>query len=93
MNGKYVPVYLLSIGTIDQIYFALRLSTLKQLTTEKMPIILDETFAYYDNERLKNILKYLHEQYQNNQIIILTCSNREKEVLEELKIEYNKVEL
>lgn len=58
-----------------------------------MPIILDEAFAYYDNERLKNILQYLHEQYANNQIIILTCSNREKEILEDLKIPYCSVNL
>lgn len=69
------------------------MSTLKQLTIEKIPIILDETFAYYDSERLKNTLKYLHEQYQDNQIIILTCSSREKEILEELGIDYAQIEL
>lgn len=92
-NGQYIPVYLLSIGTIDQIYFSLRLATLKQLTTEKIPIILDEVFAYYDNERLKNILIYLKEEYKDNQIIIFTCSNREKELLKELNIKYNYIEL
>ena len=29
------------------------------LSEEKMPIILDEAFAYYDDNRLENILKYL----------------------------------
>ncbi len=92
-NGQYIPIYMLSIGTIDQIYFALRLSVLQQLTTEKIPIILDEIFAYYDNGRLKNILQYLYEEYNDYQIILLTCSNREKEVLDNLKIPYSLTEL
>ena len=92
-DGRYIGANLLSYGTIDQMYLALRLSGLKQLSNETIPIILDETFAYYDNERLKNILEYLAKQFKNYQIIILTCSNREKDALEELKFEYNYVEL
>ena len=49
-----------------------------------MPIILDEAFAYYDEARLTNILKYISEEFKNNQIIILTCTNREREILEKL---------
>jgi len=58
-----------------------------------MPIILDEAFAYYDEERLCNILKYISEEFKNNQIIILTCTNREKEILESLKLQYRNIEL
>ncbi len=92
-DGRYIGANLLSYGTIDQMYLALRFSGLKQLSNETIPIILDETFAYYDNERLKNILEYLAKQYENYQIIILTCSNREKEILDELKYEYNYIEM
>ena len=58
-----------------------------------MPIILDEVFAYYDEERLKNILKYINDNYSDKQIIILTCTNREKNILDNLKIEYNMVNI
>ena len=58
-----------------------------------MPIILDETFAYFDTERLENVLKFLNNKYSNKQIIILTCTNREIEILENLKIRFNKIEL
>jgi len=92
-NGEYVNANKLSIGTIDQLYLSLRLSAMHEITEEKMPIILDETFAYYDNERLENILKYLNEEYKENQIIIFTCSNREKEIFEKNNIEYNYVEI
>lgn len=53
-----------------------------------MPIILDEAFAYYDEERLTNILKYLNEEFKENQIIIFTCTDREKEILEKENIPY-----
>lgn len=92
-NGNYVPATRLSVGTIDQMYISLRLSALEEISEEKMPIILDEAFAYFDNERLKNILKYLNSNFKENQIIIFTCSNREEKVLNELKVEYNICEL
>lgn len=91
-NGNYVPVDRLSIGTIDQMYLSLRLSSLKEIAIENMPIILDEAFAYFDNERLKNILEYLVKEYSNHQILIFTCSNREEEILKHLNLDYNFLE-
>jgi len=66
---------------------------LKELTTETMPIILDESFAYYDEERLENILKYLDTEFTDSQIIIFTCTNREKEILKRLEINYQNIEI
>lgn len=92
-NGEYVNAENLSIGTIDQLYLSLRIATIKEITQENMPIILDEAFAYYDNERLENILKYLSQEYNNKQVIVFTCTNREIECLEKLNMHYNKIEL
>ena len=92
-NGNFVNANLLSIGTIDQMYLALRLAILQEISKEPLPIVLDETFAYYDDDRLKNILNYLNDNFEKNQIIIFTCSKREKEILDNLKIDYNYVEL
>lgn len=88
-NGEYVNANKLSIGTIDQLYLSLRLSAMQEITKEKMPIILDETFAYYDNSRLENILKYIDSDLKENQVIIFTCSNREKDILDKNNIKYN----
>lgn len=90
-NGSYVPVSRLSVGTIDQMYLSLRLSAISEITKETMPIILDEAFAYFDDERLRNIFKYLNQNYSKYQIIILTCSKREMNILDGLKIKYNVV--
>ena len=92
-NGEYIDCNRLSIGTIDQLYLSLRLSSMNEISKEKMPIILDETFAYFDNERLENILKFINENYKENQVLIFTCSNREKDIMDKLDIEYNFVEL
>ena len=92
-NGNYIPADMLSIGTIDQLYLSLRISSINELTKENMPIILDETFAYFDRERLVNVLEFLNQEYKNRQIIILTCTNREMEALETKEIPYNKIVL
>lgn len=92
-DGRYVPASKLSIGTIDQLYLSLRLSMVDDLSEEKMPIILDEAFAYYDDERLENILKFITNKFSEHQIIILTCTNREKNIFEKLNIDFNYMEL
>ena len=64
-----------------------------EISQEKMPIILDEAFAYFDDERLKNSLLFLIEQAKEHQIILFTCTKREKDILEQLGISYNWIEM
>ena len=97
-RGEYINANNLSTGTIDQLYLSLRLSMIDELSEESLPIILDETFAYFDNTRLENAIKYLikltqGENIKNHQVIIFTCTNREKEILEKLDFKYNLVEI
>ena len=92
-NGEYVPANLLSIGTIDELYLALRLSMIDEISSQKIPIILDETFAYFDDERLENSLRFLERKSQDHQIILFTCTKREKQIMEQIGISYNWVEI
>lgn len=92
-RGEYVEAIKLSTGTIDQLYLAFRLSMIDELSKENLPIILDESFAYSDNNRLKNMLQYLTSDLNNHQTIIFTCTDREQKMLEEMNIPYNVVEL
>ena len=92
-DGRFLPVERLSQGTIDQMYLGLRLSTIDTISKEKMPIILDETFAFFDDDRLENILKFINDKYEDRQIIIFTCSKREIEALNRLNMDYNYVDL
>ena len=92
-NGNYVSASNLSIGTIDQLYLSLRLSIINELSKEIVPIFLDETFAFFDDERLENILKYLNDGFNDRQIIIFSCTKREKNILEKNNIKFNFIEI
>lgn len=73
----------LSGGTMQQIYFALRMAAgdlLSENTT--LPVILDETFAMYDDRRLEATLRWLKNS--GRQVILFTCQNREREILKRL---------
>lgn len=78
----------ISQGTLEQIYFALRMAVGQTIHEEPYPIILDDTFAFYDDVRLENTLKWLAKQ--KNQIIIFSCQKREEKILKKLNIPYNK---
>lgn len=92
-NGEYVPATKLSVGTIEQLYLSLRLSMVEELSEEKLPIILDEPFAYFDDDRLENFLTYMGNKYKDRQIILFTCTDREEKILKNNGIAYNLVNL
>ena len=71
----------LSRGTLEQIYFSIRMAAAELLQEEPMPVILDDTFVFYDDKRLESALKWLRRQ--ERQVIIFTCQRREGEMLHE----------
>ncbi|SHF52823.1 ATP-binding protein [Lactonifactor longoviformis] len=88
----YTPLEQLSRGTIEQVYFALRMAVSDILCREEeLPVLLDEPFVMYDSRRLQNTLKWLSENKQ--QVLIFTCQEREIEALEALGLEYHLVRL
>ena len=82
-GGNHISVEQLSRGTVEQIYFALRMAALNLLYEEKIPVIFDDAFGCYDEKRLKSTLKWLSNQ--DRQVIIFTCQRREQEIIEMLK--------
>ena len=88
-HGEYVNLERFSTGTIEQVNLALRLTYIDTISKERLPIILDEAFAFYDDERLANIMRFLSEEYIDRQVIIFTCSNREKKIIDEENIPAN----
>ncbi len=89
-NGDYVLLERLSAGTIDQVYFALRLAVADLLLGREMPLLLDDSFAFYDDRRVRAALA---EVADKRQVLLFTCHKREQELLEELKLPYHFVEL
>ncbi len=75
-RDKLIPIESCSRGTVEQIYLCIRLAAARILSPrENMPVILDDVFAYYDNERLAETLNILKKL--KNQVIIFTCHTRE----------------
>ena len=79
----------LSRGTLEQIYFSVRMAAAELLLEEPMPVLLDDTFAFYDEKRLESVLKWLSSQ--KRQVIIFTCHKREQEILD--KVSRNSVSI
>ncbi|WP_099469606.1 ATP-binding protein [Konateibacter massiliensis] len=79
-----------SKGTMDEIHFAVRMAFLDLFfPEEKMPVILDDAFAMYDEKRLGRALQYLGAE--KRQVILLTCHTREEELMRQLQIPYQKI--
>ncbi len=91
--GDIIDLSLLSTGTIEQVNLALRLAILEHITSEKLPIIVDEAFAFYDDQRLCNTIKFLSNEYKDRQIILFTCSNREMESVDKMDIDVNYISI
>ncbi|HHX11620.1 MAG TPA: hypothetical protein GX731_02275, partial [Clostridiales bacterium] len=90
-NGNYIPMERLSAGTIDQLYLSLRMGVSKLLMgDETMPIILDDSFALYDKTRTRAALKQLISE---KQVIIFSCHQRERRILDEMNLSYNYIEI
>lgn len=68
-----------SDGTMDQLYFALRLAVAEELTPEA-PLILDDAFVRFDDARLKAAMELLKQGAESKQVILFTCQHREKEL-------------
>lgn len=74
----------LSHGSMEQLYLSLRLAMADLIYKNgKVPLILDEAFSSYDEERLNRVLAYLQKCTDRYQIFIFTCHRREAEILKE----------
>ena len=81
---RKIPAGRLSRGTVEQVYFCIRMAAAEILTEEPLPLILDDVFAFYDDKRLESVLKWLSGQ--GKQVIIFTCHSREEELLRGLTV-------
>lgn len=62
-----------SAGTLDQVFFSLRAACGELLSSgRKLPIILDDPFVSFDQERLERTLNLLQKLAAKNQVLLLT---------------------
>ena len=96
--GKIVPIEDVSSGTMDQIYLALRLAAARLIQGDtgaaeaRLPLIFDDSFAMYDEQRLASALRYITEIH-HGQILLFTCHTREQRILENEDVNFNLIEM
>ena len=77
--GDLADWRLLSTGTIDQVYFALRMAVAELISgDENLPLFLDDAFAFYDDERAKHAFDFLqaYAAEKQKQILLFTAHHR-----------------
>ena len=90
VNGRnaLISSFKLSKGTVEQIYMALRLAAADIIfENDTKPILLDDTFAMYDNKRMGNTMKFMAENL--DQVIVFSCHTREKVMADILGLDYH----
>ncbi len=89
-GSRQVKLFQVSAGTVDQIYLALRIG-LQALFFSKdtMPLIFDDAFVYFDDQRLEQLLCYLSQL--DRQVLLFSCHKREMRLLEQQGISYGKI--
>ncbi len=91
-GNTFISMDYLSTGTVEQIYFALRLSIAGVLIPEDMPIVMDDTFITYDYQRMNDALRCLTE-YVNRQIVIFTGNPGIQDMFTNLGVTSNYISL
>lgn len=80
---KLLSIWQVSRGTMEQIYFAMRMACAEFLNAEDtLPLILDDAFITYDDTRLEQTLRWLSQS--GRQVLLFTCHRREQEILQRI---------
>lgn len=83
---------LMGAGTYDQIYLALRIALSGVVTDDKMPVLLDDSFVRFDDERMTAALQFIKEDNslgEIGQVIIFTCHKRMVSAAKKLEMTEN----
>ena len=83
--GEILPheAAVLSQGTADQLYLAVRLAICQLVLPgdDPAPILLDDALVTFDDDRMAAALDYLVELAKDRQILLFTCQRRELDYL------------
>ena len=84
-DGKKLAVEYLSRGTSEQLYFALKLAFVEQIKDQiNLPILIDDSFVNFDDQRINEIEKLLQTIAQSNQVLIFTA---QKSLVDKLQLQ------
>lgn len=86
-RDRLIPLSAVSAGTMDQVYLALRMAAARLLCQggETLPLLLDDSFVLYDDDRLRHALRFAASDWKG-QLIVFSCHHREERALAALGI-------
>lgn len=90
-DGKKIEVKYLSRGTSEQLYFALKLAFIDQIKDQiNLPILIDDSFVNFDDQRISYIKDLLEKIAENNQVLIFTAQKNLVDKLNRTPLTYKK---
>ncbi|WML26307.1 AAA family ATPase [Neobacillus sp. OS1-33] len=86
-DGTKRRVHQMSDGTRDQLFLSLRLAFVQQHldSSDPLPVIIDDVFVNFDDERTKAALEVLHELSEKTQILYFTHHQSVVNMTEKMK--------
>lgn len=82
-GGEAVDSSMLSRGTAEQLYLAIRFALAEEFAREEpMPLIMDDIFVNFDRRRLEACVKELGLLAERHQILVFTCHPHVVEAME-----------
>ncbi|MBQ6894293.1 MAG: AAA family ATPase [Clostridia bacterium] len=80
-SGYVRDARFLSKGTLDLLYFSLRIAIIDIMgkNSIKLPLFLDDVFSNCDDKRTSRLMEIILKLSQNHQIFLCTCRGREGE--------------
>ncbi len=81
-EGQIKGVMEMSRGTREQLYLCLRLGLIEEYETraEPLPVIMDDVFVNFDDDRKPRVLELLREFSANRQVLLLTCHRQTRDL-------------
>lgn len=85
-DGVRLPPQLLSRGTAEQLYLAMRLALVREYasTTDALPVVFDDVFVNFDPARTRNTLLAVRDLAETHQVMLFTCHPHFVNIVEEI---------
>src|SRR6185369_3883517 len=85
-DGVRLSPPLLSRGTAEQLYLAMRLALVREYANhvEPLPVVFDDIFVNFDPERTRASIKAVRELCSTHQVLLFTCHPHLVKVAQEI---------
>jgi len=87
---EHKEIGILSRGTREQLYLAIRFGFIKESKDEPLPVIMDDILVNFDPKRAKAATECILDLSRSHQVLFFTCHPQIKDLFVEMKPEITK---